>query len=88
MTFGALKTFTMKACVEFYCRQIAEKILSKIPAVHQPRRAGTDQFVVVLVRIRVPSAFVHLADSTSHLANLLRWRPSKTSSSKFRSSLK
>ena len=23
----------MKACVEFYCRQIAEKILSKIPAV-------------------------------------------------------
>ena len=58
----------MKACTEFYCRQIAEKILSKILAIHYyPRRVGTDQFVVVLVRLRVLSAFVQSADSTPRL---------------------
>ena len=40
--FRRLKKITMKACAEFYCRQIAEKILSKIPAVHyEPRRVDT-----------------------------------------------
>ena len=29
-----LKKYTMKACAEFYCHQIAKKILSKIPAMH------------------------------------------------------
>ena len=28
------KKITMKACAEFYYRQIAEKMLSKIPAMH------------------------------------------------------
>ena len=41
------------------------KILSKIPGMHYwPRKVDTDQFVVYLVRLRVPSAFVQPADST------------------------
>ena len=28
------KNLQWKACAEFYCRQIAEKVLSKIPAMH------------------------------------------------------
>ena len=32
--FLHLKKITMKACAEFYCRQIAEKVFSKISAIH------------------------------------------------------
>ena len=53
---------------EFYYRQIAEKMLSKIPAMHYlSRKVDADQFVVILVRLRVPSAFVQPADSTPRL---------------------
>ena len=49
----------MKICDEFHCHQIAEKILSKIPAMHyEPRKINIHQFVVVLVRLRMSSAFV------------------------------
>jgi len=52
----------MKACAEFYCRQIAEKFCLKITAMHnKPRRVDTDQFVVFLILLRV---FVQPADST------------------------
>ena len=29
-----LKKFSIKPCAEFYCRQIAEKVISEIPAIH------------------------------------------------------
>ena len=54
----------MKACAEFYYRQIAEKISAM---QYYCRKVDADQFVVVLLRLRVPSAFVQPADSTPPL---------------------
>jgi len=60
--FHRRKNFTVKACAEFYCRQIAEKFSLKFPlCITNLERLIQTSMLFFLVRLRVPSAFVQPA---------------------------
>jgi len=64
------KSFIMKACAEFYFRQIAEKFSLKLPlCITKPERLIQTSLSFSLVRLRVPSAFVQPTNSTPSRLN-------------------
>ena len=78
--FRRVKKFTMKACAEFYCRQISEKIISKIPAI---ALLTSKSWYRLFCCCFGPSPSAECLCSTSRfnsslkLPNLVSWRPGK-----------